>query len=230
MITGKHVGPEIASSDGVVSDELNSSPPLSVEQSSVSQPVRNGLLAYANAFAVRGGVLGKELSKAVRKRRLASGNLNGPLEGGNVVYLHSDSVTRNRVPVNKQTGLTAKEVSCTVLAMPTTKRKPARAPGATTAPGRKTEPIVGPDGFTMSQRVLQLMAEQGMSQTDLARACSQYYAAFIKDEPDRVKQQHIFNIVQGQDSSWVVPLIAAVFEVSSLWLQLGIGKRVISKH
>lgn len=82
----------------------------------------------------------------------------------------------------------------------------------------------------MGQRVLRLMAEQGMGQSGLAEACSTYYAAFIKDEPDRVKQQHIFNIIQGQDSSWVVPLIAAVFEVNTLWLQLGIGKREIAKH
>ena len=79
----------------------------------------------------------------------------------------------------------------------------------------------------MSQRVLQLMAEQGMSQTDLAKACSQYYAAFMPGELERVKQQHIFNIIQGQDSSWVVTLIAGVFDVNALWLQFGIGKREV---
>jgi hypothetical protein len=230
MVTGKHVGTEIASSDGVTGSELDSGPPGSVQESAALQPVRNGLLAYADAFAIRRWVRAKKLSNASGKRRLAPGDVNRPLKGSNVVSIHATSVTRNLVRVNKDVCLTDEKVSCTVLTMTTAKKKPAKASGNHAPPARKTAPIVGPDGFTMGQRVLRLMAEQGMSQTGLADACSKYYAAFIKDEPDRVKQQHIFNIVQGQDSSWVVPLIAAVFEVSPLWLQLGIGKREIHKH
>lgn len=91
---------------------------------------------------------------------------------------------------------------------------------------KSAEPSAGPDGLTMSQRLFRLMAERDIGQTDLARLCSQYYTAFVPDaEPDVVKQQHIFNIIQGQSSSWVIPLIAAVLEVNELWLQLGIGPK-----
>jgi hypothetical protein len=229
MVTRKYVGAQSAPVDPIVRSELNRGPPEGVDESSAREPVRDSLLAYADAFSLRRGVLAKKLTNAIRKRRLAPGDLNRPLQSSNVVSLHDASLTRNLVRVNKEVCLTVDKEPCTVLAMTTAKKKPTRTAGHS-APARKSEPIVGPDGFTMSQRVLRLMAEQGMTQTDLARACSQYYAAFIKDVPDRVKQQHIFNIIQGQDSSWVVPLIAAVFEVSALWVQLGIGKRELSKH
>lgn len=88
-----------------------------------------------------------------------------------------------------------------------------------------SEPLMGPDGLTMAQRVIQLMEEQDVGQSDLARMCSRYLSSFVPGADDRVKQQHIFNIIQGQESSWVLPLIAAVFDVSDMWLQFGIGNR-----
>lgn len=230
MINGENIRTEIAPSDAATSSELDRGPPESVQESAAVQPVRNSLLAYAEAFSIRRRVGSKKLSNAGGKCGLPSGDVNRPLKSSNVVSFHEASVTRNLVRVNKDICLTDEKVSCTVLSMTTAKKKPHKASGSQAPPARKTAPIVGPDGFTMGQRVLRLMTEQGMTQTGLAEACSRYYAAFIKDEPDRVKQQHIFNIVQGQDSSWVVPLIAAVFEVSPLWLQLGIGRREIAKH
>jgi hypothetical protein len=230
MITRKHIGTEIAPSDATTSDELERGPPLSPDKHVLAQPVRNSLLAYADAFTFRRRVVPKKLSKPVSKLVLPAGNLDSTLERGNVVSLHGPSLTRNRVDVNKVPRLTEQKGSCTVLHMPTTKKKPVRATGARPTTARKADPIVGPDGFTMSQRVLRLMAENSMSQAGLARACSEYYSAFIPGEADRVKQQHIFNIVQGQDSSWVVPLIAKVFDVDGAWLQFGIGKREAPKH
>jgi hypothetical protein len=230
MITGKHIGTEIAPSDATTSDELERGPPLSPDKHVLAQPVRNSLLAYADAFTFRRRVVPKKLSKPVSKLVLPAGNLDSTLERGNVVSLHGPSLTRNRVDVNKVPRLTEQKGSCTVLHMPTTKKKPVRATGARPTTARKADPIVGPDGFTMSQRVLRLMAENSMSQAGLARACSDYYSAFIPGDSERVKQQHIFNIIQGQDSSWVVPLIAGVFDVSVLWLQFGIGKREHKPH
>jgi hypothetical protein len=230
MVTGKHIGTEIAASDATTSNGLECGPPLSPDKDALAQPVRNSLLAYADAFTLRRRVVPKKLSEAVRQLVLSAGNLDSPLKRGNVVSLHGPSLTRNRVAVNKVPRLTEQKGSCTVLHMPTTKKKPARATGGRTPTSRKADPIVGPDGFTMSQRVLRLMAENSMSQAGLARACSDYYSAFIPGESDRVKQQHIFNIIQGQDSSWVVPLIAGVFDVSVLWLQFGIGKREHKPH
>lgn len=224
MVTGEHIWPEFAPGYDVVSNELERRPPLGIDQGLVSEPIRNLLLANGLAWPA-------EFAKFGRKLGLATNKIDRPPESSNVVFLHRSGIlTRNLVRVNKSPCLTDDKGPCTVLSMTTAKKKPARALVSSGTPARKSAPIVGPDGFTMSQRVLRLMAEQGMSQTGLAEACSRYYAAFINDEPDRVKQQHIFNIVQGQDSSWVVPLIAEVFDVNPLWLQLGIGKREKAKH
>lgn len=90
---------------------------------------------------------------------------------------------------------------------------------------RVPEQDIGPDGRTLSQRVIMLMTDRGIGQTELARLCSDYYATFVPGEDDKVKQQHIFNLIRGQSSAWALPLIAAVFDVSDLWLQFGIGKK-----
>jgi hypothetical protein len=214
----ENIRPEISSGDVVVGSELDCRPPVGVDEDFIGQPVRDELLPNSCA---RPAVLTNSVSQLC----LATGLLDGTLQSGNVVLLHNPSVTRNLVRVNKNACLTPDKGSCTVLDMPTIKKKSPRARVVSAKPSRRVEPLVGPDGFTMSQRVVQLMNEHGMSQTELARACSGYYAALMPTEPERVKQQHIFNIVQGQDSSWVVPLIAAVFDVSVLWLQFGFGKR-----
>lgn len=230
MIKREHVGTEIAPSDAVISNELECGPPLSPNEDALAQPVRNSLLAYSDAFTFRRRVVAEKLSHAIGKLMLPASELYSPSKGSNVVLLHDRIVTRNCVVVNKDPRLTEAKDSCTVLQMPITKKRPVKTPSGRGGPSRKAEPIVGPDGFTMSQRVLRLMTEQGMGQAALARACSEYYAAFIPGDSDRVKQQHIFNIIQGQDSSWVVPLIAGVFDVNVLWLQFGIGKRELQTH
>lgn len=69
------------------------------------------------------------------------------------------------------------------------------------------------------------MVGNNVGQTQLARMCSEFYATFVPHDHEKVKQQHIFNLLQGQSNAWYLPLIAAVFDVSDLWLQLGIGPR-----
>lgn len=89
----------------------------------------------------------------------------------------------------------------------------------------KAAPEVGPDGQTMAQRLNRLMVERGVKQAELARMCSEFYATFIPGTEDKVKQQHIFNLLQGQSGAWYLSLVAHVFDVSDLWLQFGIGKK-----
>lgn len=112
-----------------------------------------------------------------------------------------------------------------LLSMSTPKRKPAAA--LPKSPKRKAtpDPEIGPDGRTLAQRVILLMEERGIGQTQLARMCSEYYATFNPGVEDKVKQQHIFNVLQGQSSTQALPLLAAVFDVNEMWLQYGIGKR-----
>jgi transcriptional regulator with XRE-family HTH domain len=85
-------------------------------------------------------------------------------------------------------------------------------------------PSPSPDGLSLGARLKTLMKERGISKSELARICSSYYAA-LAPQRDTVSTQHIADIIDGQDSSWVSPLIAAVFDVPLLWLQLGIGRR-----
>lgn len=117
-----------------------------------------------------------------------------------------------------------------MLHMPQQKKRPP-PPVARKPKGRRIpEPEVGPDGRTLAQRVILLMSERNIGQTELARMCSEYYGAFLPDTEDKIKQQHIFNIIQGQASSSALPLMAAVFDVSDLWLQFGIGPRERKKN
>ena len=221
----EHIGTQFGASDPVVSRELDRGPPLRIEQNLIANPVRDSLLC--DGFLA-------ENAHSISKSMLAAGNLNGSLEGGNVVLLHRgrEYSTRNLVDVNKVDCFSANKETCTVMGMANEKRRLVVVP---TQKGRKQKVRairqleVGPDGRTFTQRVVLLMTENNIGQTELARMCSEYYATFVPDIPDKVKQQHIFNIVHGQDSSSIAPLIAAVFEVSDIWLQLGIGQRTRKK-
>jgi hypothetical protein len=106
------------------------------------------------------------------------------------------------------------------------KKKPVEAP-ETKAPRKRAQaPEVGPDGLTMAQRLFREMTVRDLGQQKLAEMCSQYYSAMNPNgAEDRVKQQHIFNILRGQESSFAIPLICAVLELREMWLQFGIGQK-----
>lgn len=213
----EHVGTEIAPGNLAVGDDLESRPVLGIEQNAVLQPVRNGLLLEARPL--------HHLGQPFGERSLAStSDSDCTLERSNVRLLHSArGYTSFLVGVNKETRLTNNKGPCTVLQMPVPQRKEQK----TTPPKKRPrkEPVVGPDGYTFAQRVQRLMTEKDVGQTELARMCSDYYRTFVSGADDVVEQQHIFNIVKGQDSAWCMPLIAAVFDVRDLWLQIGIGPR-----
>lgn len=225
MLTGKNVGAQMSAGDSVVSGELKGGPPDRVEQRSALQPIRDGLLADSGP-RTRRRVIRKKLPKLARKGILATADIDCPLQGDNVVFLHGTAqYTRKLVTVNKEPCLTSDKDSCMLLDMPTTKRKAAPVLPKPTKRRRTPDPEVGPDGRTFAQRVILLMEERGIGQTQLARLCSEYYATFNPGVEDKVKQQHIFNVMQGQSSTQALPLMAAVFDVNEMWLQYGIGKR-----
>lgn len=223
MARSENVGPEIAASDFILGSGLNRRPPFGVNQHLVVQPEPNQLLCGAGSAPAVLAHLGGE-------SRLASGDIDGALQRGNVgrkvVALHErKSNTKILVIVNKDSGLTDHKETCRVLSMSQTKRKP--QPVVTRPAGRKraTALDVGPDGLTLPQRLHRLMAAAGVGQAELARMCSDLYATFVPNSPEKVKQQHIFNLLQGQATAWCLPLVASVFDVSDLWLQFGIGRK-----
>lgn len=229
MALKKNIRSEVLPRDRSDRSELDSSPVFRIKEDALLDPERDGLLA--DLPEVREVVSLPVLPDLGGERRLAPGDVDGPDQGGgmgrNVVLLHDGArlYTRNLVSVNKISCFHGDKERCTVLDMPIAKRKPVAPPQRPSKRRRTPEPEVGPDGRTLAQRVILLMTERNIGQTELARMCSQYYATFVPTAEDKVKQQHIFNLLQGQSSSWAVPLIAAVFDVSDIWLQYGIGDR-----
>lgn len=216
----ENVGTQLKASDLIVGSALNRGPPIRVEQDFINYPVRNGLL--------RDSLLTKG-AHSFSQGALTACDLDSPLQGANVVLLHGKvKYTRNLVVVNKNRCFSLDKDACTVLEMSTNKRNLVAVPTPKTRkakakPARAVE--LGPDGKTFGQRVTLLMTDANVGQTGLARMCSEYYATFVPAIQDKVKQQHIFNIIHGQESSSLAPLIAAVFEVSDIWLALGIGHK-----
>lgn len=228
MITRENVRTEVTSSDEVVRSGFDSRPPLCVNQGFTVEPVRDQLLASCVAA---------EGPHALSKLSLAAGRLDGSHEsdhvGGNfgvvdnVVFLHkAGRYTRNLVAVNKESCFPGHKEICTVLTMAQPKKKPVQAQETKAPRKRAQEPEVGPDGLTMAQRLFREMTERDLGQQKLAEMCSQYYSAMNPKGPeDKVKQQHIFNILRGQESSFAIPLICAVLDLREMWLQFGIGAK-----
>jgi hypothetical protein len=213
----KNIRPKMSSRNPVGGDVLKGRPPLRLDQSCVFEPIRNGLLADAGPA--------HELRDPLGKSRLGTGNLNGATERSNVRFLHGHGkYTRFLVDVNKEQCLTDDKEPCIVLQMPEPQRKE-RARKSPKKRRARLAPAIGPDGLAFGQRVQKLMTEKDIGQTALARMCSDFYRTFVLDAEDCVQQQHIFNIISGQESAWCMPLIAEVFDVRELWLQLGIGPR-----
>lgn len=212
--TGENIRPQISSGDAVVSRSLDERPPLRIEKDLVVDPIRNRLLAD--------GVV-PSLPNQDGKSGLAAGELNSPIEGDNVRFLHKHGpYTRILVDVNKFDCLTSNKEPCTVLSMPTPKKKVQPKPKPTR---KKQDLTVGPDGLTMPARLESLMRSAELGQTQLARECSQYYQRFMPKVEGKVQQQHIFNILKGQASAECLPLLAIRFDVNELWLQFGIGPK-----
>lgn len=225
VLTGENIGPKVLPHDAILRRPLECRPPNSIEQRSTFQPVRDSLLTNRRP-SLRRGVVNEVLPQLGRQCALPTTNIDSPLQGDNVTLLHErEPYTRKLVAVNNDACFTTHKDSCNVLNMPTTKRKPAPQQPRTDKRKRPPEQDIGPDGRTLAQRMIALMAERNVGQTELARMCSTFYSTFVPTAEDKVKQQHIFNIVQGQASSWALPLIAAVFDVNDLWLQFGIGAK-----
>lgn len=227
MARSKHIGTEIPAGDGILGSEFDGRPPLSTNQNLVVQPVPNQLLGGSSGATAVLSHLGGEGRLPARKVNRAPKRI----DMGNVVYLHdAEFNTTFLVGVNKNAGLTRHKEACRVLSMPTPKKKPSSALARSAGRRRVSAPEVGPDGLTLPQRLHRLMAGTGIGQTELARMCSELYSTFVPASQDKVKQQHIFNLLQGQSNAWCLPLVATVFDVNDMWLQFGIGPKERKKN
>lgn len=220
------VWPQVLPLNLVVSDVLNRLPPLGVEQHGVSQPIADGLLADGGTIQVVGDPF--------REGALTAGDVDGPLKGGNVRLFHGTDSTRVFVDVNKDSCSPDYKKACNVIDMQQARQKRAHpaAPKKKRTTRRPRPVEVGPDKRTMGERLRLLMLEheppfnpERGGQTDLAKAAQAIYANGRESAPATIKQQHIQQLLAGQDSSRYLSVVAQVFGVSTLWLQFGIGPK-----
>lgn len=223
--TTENIGPQILSLDLAASDVLDSGPPLGIKQGFAVQPVRNGLLADGRTI--------KEIGDALGKGDLAAGDVDSSVQGGNVRFLHARHSTRIFVDVNKDIDSTNNKGSCSVVSMLTAKKKkPEVVQPKAKRPKKPRVLEVGPDGRTMPERLKMIMTEheppfipERGGQTQLARACQLVYANGRANAPATIQQGHIWELLNGQDSSRYLPVVAKVLGVNCLWLQFGIGSK-----
>jgi hypothetical protein len=231
MVTRENIGTEIAASDATTSDELNSGPPLSPNKDALAQPVRNSLLAYADAFVFRRRVVPEELSKPVGKLVLPAGNLDSSLKRDNVVSLHKHAKYTNRFvrstiafvgPPNKE--------ACTVLDMVRPEKKKPAAPHIRPARKRRErrEAVPGADGRTLGERLQLAMAHES------GRRGGRYRPADLLTEVNRIANRPDDNPILSQQllsailtnkvtRTSVTPFLAAACHVNGVWLGEGIG-------
>lgn len=198
----------------IASGMLDGRPPLRIEKNLALQPVGNGLLA--DSWPVEKG------ADSPSKFGLASGDINGPPEGGNVAWLHERREYTNRFVNVKPVCVTENNLACTVLQMPVAKRKP--------QPKVRRVAIPGVDGKTLGQRVAEAMAYEAgrrgieYRQVDLLEDVNRLYGS-PPDDPE-IDQQLLSAILRNQVSkSSITPMIARACHVNSIWLARGIGKK-----
>lgn len=221
----ENIGPEVLPSNLVASDVLNCGPPLGVQQRLTRQPIRDGLLAHGRPIQVVGNAFGE--------RDLTRGDVDGSLKRDNVRFLHSRDSTRILVDVNKDVHSTDNKKPCSVIYMQTAKKKKLEVVQPRAKKPKKVRPLeVGPDGRTMPERLKMVMLEHDPpfipergGQTQLAKACQAIYSNGRENAPATIQQGHIWELLNGQDSSRYLSVVAKVLGVNCLWLQFGLGEK-----
>lgn len=228
------IGSELIARHEILGHKLDSRPVLGLDQGLVGQPVGNGLLTERRPA--------EEISDALSEGNLASGYVDGADKGGNVRFLHPVEFTRILVGVNKDRDSTSDKGPCSVTYMQTVRKNrlttaPLKAKVKSKAPKKIRALEVGPDGLTMPDRLKIAMLEHAPpfhpergGQSQLARACQAVYAGGRENAPATIQQGHIWELLNGQDSSRYLPVVAKVLGVNCLWLQFGIDPKYPAKN
>lgn len=212
LVSPENVGAQMKARNLLAGDVLNSRPVLGRNLCPLSQPVGDGLLAD--------GRPAHEFRDAIGQGDLASGDLNRPLEGNNVRFLHDHpNYTTSVVTVNNRSRVPKHKGPCTVLYMPAAIKK-------AELPDRSPEIIRGPDGLTMGERIKACMEAKGRK---LGRKYSQRE---LVTEVNRVAGRRVM-VQQGlslllhnkRTDSGATAALAVVLEVEALWLAYGMGPK-----
>lgn len=207
-------------------DELNRGPIFRIGHNLISEPITDELLA-------KRGSLHKIRNLGSEGGLTASGS-NELFQGDDVRFIHEPHSTNILVDVNKNSDSIIDKGFCNVLDMETARKRQADTKAKPPRKAKKTKRVleVGPDRLTMPERLRSLMLdhkppfvpERG-GQSQLARVAQAIYANGRENAPATIKQAHIWEMLNGQDSSRYLPVVAKVFGVNCLWLQFGIGEK-----
>lgn len=207
----KNVRPKLSARNPVVSHVLKRRPPLRFNQGLVVEPIRNRLLANAGSA--------HELRNAFGESRLAAGDLDSPLQGGNVLLFHKrPEYTSMLVVVKQDACFSMNKGPCNVVAMTLPAKKP-----ATSTKKRKAKP--GADGRTIGERAWWAMGRKGLSykEAQLVADCQRIAGTDSGGKP-RILQQNVNQILSDAgDSSKYAVIVAEALGVRGVWLQFGIG-------
>jgi hypothetical protein len=225
-LIGKHIWPEVVTSDRRVGDGLNDRPPLRVKQNALAQPVADELLA---GFQLAAG-LGQDGAKAVSKGSLVStGNLDGPPQRGNVCSLHEYRNNTNRFVISTNPFVRQEDKGvCTVIDMASRsialKRPPVAAPKP---PKKKRKALPGVDGKTLGQRVQEAMAyKSGRLGQEYRAADLLREVAKLSPPGDTILTQQMLSAILRNTVTQTskTPFIAMACGVNAVWMSHGIGK------
>jgi hypothetical protein len=220
VFAGEDVGSDVFARDLSVSRKLDAGPPFGIDQYFVVDPVRDVLLA-------RGGE--PRLAHAGSQGRLRTGDLDSPLQGGNVGFIHRHPKYTNAfVRVNNSVCVTDNKGTCNLLDMATARSKQAPLQSPKTASSKRVAKP-GVDGQTLGQRVAIAMGvatgRRGIEYTesDLLSDVNRMAGATL-DNP--LLSQQTLNAIRGNkvSRSAFSGLIARACGVNADWLAFGIGK------
>lgn len=225
--TAKDVGAQLGSTDLTGGNVLKGGPIFGFDEDLLTQPLGDGLLSQ--------GWAAKEVGQAFRKGSLASRDLDRPLQGGNVRFIHEHArYTTRVVQVNNQGRMTHYNGGCTVLPMVSKRSNAVVAPKAEHGKPRVRLADVGPDGKTLGDRVrigMEARARQlglrpeDYGQKELLAEANRAVGRNVEAGDRPVLTQQALSLILNNkvSESHASIALALVFAAEPAWLQYGIG-------
>lgn len=224
-LIGKHVWPEVVTSDHRVGNGLDDRPPLGIKQNAFAQPVTDKLLT---GFELAAG-FGQNDTQALGKSGLGSaGNLDGPPQRGNVCSLHEYRNNTNRFVFSTNPFVRQEDKGvCIVLDMASRSTALKRPVATPKPPKKKRKALPGVDGKTLGQRVSEAMAyKSGRLGQEYRAADLLRDVAKLSPPGDTILTQQMLSAILRNTVTQTskTPFIAMACGVNAVWMSHGIGK------
>lgn len=222
--TPEDIGPQVSTCHAIISRKLNRRPPFRVDQSLVTQPLGDGLLADGRTV--------HELGDTFRKSGLAACDFDSAPQRDNVVLLHRRrGYTTKVVRVNNFARSPSDNGICTVLTMPASARKRIVQPRL--KPEVERNAIRDAEGHTLGDRLKIGMKGKGRmlghtyTAKDLLADASRLIGRGPNDPPIQTQQALSKILTDKISESAATPAYAQVLGLNPLWLGYGVGPRCV---